>query len=205
MQKHKLARHTVEGKSVSRKIKATSCLEYALAQLTKARSPSSYNARSSRTVARSAANSSCARASCSGSVPAWPSDSMYGYEPSSTCLICKNSTYPSSRPACSITIARPERPARAVRPQRWWNTLGSLGGSYCTTTSTSGRSKPRAATSVHSSTFMRASATPASSLSPCWRFACANAANVAVRRFGVCLPCSEKKRRPCNASGFWRA
>ena len=42
----------------------------------------------------------------------------------------------------------PLRPARAVRPQRCEKDLVSVGGSNCMTTSTSGRSRPRAATSV---------------------------------------------------------
>ena len=48
----------------------------------------------------------------------------------------------------STTYALPLLPALAVRPQRCENALGSDGGSNCITTSTCGRSRPRAATSV---------------------------------------------------------
>lgn len=87
--------------------------------------------------------------------------------------------YSSSFPLLSRTTALPSLPARAVRPHLWLNTLGSWGGSNCSTTSTSGRSSPRAATSVHSST-------PGVDAG---RFT--NAWNVAARLVGDICPCSE--------------
>jgi len=56
-------------------------------------------------------------------------------------------TYPTSLPT-RIVQALPVLPALAVLPHRCENALVSVGGSYCTTTSTLGRSRPRAATSV---------------------------------------------------------
>ena len=62
---------------------------------------------------------------------------------------------------------------------------GSFGGSYCTIQSTSGRSMPRAATSVHSST-------------PCG--ASLYDVYVAVRRLGSIFPCSANRFALVNCS-----
>mmetsp|Transcript_65523 Transcript_65523/g.147854 ORF Transcript_65523/g.147854 Transcript_65523/m.147854 type:complete len:216 (-) Transcript_65523:159-806(-) len=55
-------------------------------------------------------------------------------------------------PRHTTWVARPPRPARAVRPRRCrcWTTL--VAKSACTTCSTPGRSSPRAARSVHTKT-----------------------------------------------------
>jgi len=63
-------------------------------------------------------------------------------------LMDRKEMYSSSRPGDRNRIARPRRPARAARPQRWRKTFGSVGGSSCRTRSTSGMSSPRAARSV---------------------------------------------------------
>ena len=57
-------------------------------------------------------------------------------------------TYPLSL-SFSKHHALPSLPALAVRPHRCENCFGSVGGSNWITTSTAGRSRPRAATSVH--------------------------------------------------------
>mmetsp|Transcript_42806 Transcript_42806/g.84372 ORF Transcript_42806/g.84372 Transcript_42806/m.84372 type:complete len:223 (+) Transcript_42806:59-727(+) len=63
----------------------------------------------------------------------------------------KNSTYASSL-GSSKSRERPFLPARPARPTRCTNAAGSCGASNCTIQSTSGTSRPLAATSVHSST-----------------------------------------------------
>lgn len=60
-------------------------------------------------------------------------------------------TYSPSDGSSSST-ASPRCPMRAVRPTRCTYSLGSPGGSYCTMVVTAGKSRPRAATSVHNST-----------------------------------------------------
>lgn len=66
---------------------------------------------------------------------------------------------------------------RAVRPTRWMYSRGSSGGSNWTIQSTSGMSRPRAATSVHSSI-------PESALQN-WK-------KVVVRFVCFCFPCNKK-------------
>jgi hypothetical protein len=78
------------------------------------------------------------------------------------------------RSACPL----PPSP-RAVRPTLWMYSLGSSGGSYCTIQSTAGMSRPRAATSVHSSL-------PVSALQN-WK-------NVVVRFVCFCFPCTHQNR-----------
>jgi hypothetical protein len=95
-------------------------------------------------------------------------------------------TYSSSLPLTKKTIAFPSLPALAVLPQRWLNTFGSCGGSTWMTQSTSGRSRPRAATSVQMRT---------SSLGDDEE---ANDLNVASRRAGVCCPWKEWIEKSCN-------
>jgi hypothetical protein len=89
-------------------------------------------------------------------------------------------TNSTSRPE-SKTQAVPLLPALAVRPQRWENVLVSVGGSNWMTTSTLGRSKPRAATSVARSMDGEDGEATAD----------ANAPSVRVRAVGERLPCRE--------------
>mmetsp|Transcript_11591 Transcript_11591/g.34140 ORF Transcript_11591/g.34140 Transcript_11591/m.34140 type:complete len:311 (-) Transcript_11591:438-1370(-) len=87
-----------------------------------------------------------------------------------------NSGYASSWGSSSKT-ALPLRPARAVRPARWTKVSGFCGASTWITRSTSSTSRPRAATSVHSS------ATLSEVHSRNW-------AQTALLFFGAIFPCN---------------
>lgn len=99
---------------------------------------------------------------------------------------CIKVTYYNSCGMRNTTLS-PRRPIRAVRPIRWINVLGSIGGSNWTTVPTYGISNPRAATSVQTKTHRSRLVTY---LCIAWRFCifiCPCNANTAIYELWILL------------------
>ena len=108
------------------------------------RAPKAFSV-SSSTAERRAVATSCSDASTSASSGSFASI----FRPMAASMASKTST---SYCDTSVT-ARPPRPARAVRPQRWIKSRGSAGTLWLRTQPTFGMSMPRAATSVATRSF----------------------------------------------------